>query len=45
MSHKERKAEEPKRKRQLTELRGLGKAVWAGVDAQVYVTEACDECQ
>ena len=32
-----------KRKRQLTELRGLGKEIWAGADAQAYVNEIRDE--
>ena len=38
-----RQADEPKRKRQLTELRGLGKEVWGGIDAQEYVNEMRDE--
>lgn len=38
-----RQADEPKPKRQLTELRGLGKEVWAGIDAQEYVNEMRDE--
>ena len=37
------KADKPKRKRQLTELRGLGKEIWAGIDAQEYVNELRDE--
>lgn len=41
--HEERGAEEPRRKRQLTELRGLGKEIWAGIDAQEYVNEMRDE--
>ncbi|MCY3867487.1 MAG: hypothetical protein OXG68_18790 [Chloroflexi bacterium] len=29
----------PKPKRSLTELRGLGKEIWQGVDAQEYINE------
>ena len=32
-----------KKRRQLTELRGLGKEVWGGIDAQAYVDEIRDE--
>ena len=41
--HEGRQADKPKRKRQLTELRGLGKEIWAGIDAQEYVNEMRDE--
>ena len=41
--HEERGADKPKRKRDLTELRGLGKEIWAGIDAQEYVNEMRDE--
>lgn len=43
--HEERGADKPRRKRQLTELRGLGKEIWAGIDAQEYVNEMRDEWQ
>ncbi len=33
----------PGPKLQLTELRGLGKEIWTGVDAQAYVNELRDE--
>ncbi len=36
-------AGKPGPKRQLSELRGLGKEIWAGVDAQAYVNELRDE--
>jgi hypothetical protein len=35
-------AEKP-RKRSLRELRGLGKEIWAGIDAQEYVNRERDE--
>ena len=41
--HKGRGADKPKRKRQLAELRGLGKEIWAGVDAQAYVNKMRDD--
>lgn len=31
------------KKRSLRELRGLGKEIWAGVDAQEYVNQQRDE--
>ena len=33
----------PIRKHSLRELRGLGKEIWAGIDAQVYVNRERDE--
>ncbi len=33
----------PPRKRSLLELRGLGKEIWDGVDAQQYVDQQRDE--
>jgi hypothetical protein len=33
----------PIKKRSLRELRGLGKEIWAGVDAQVYINQQRDE--
>jgi hypothetical protein len=33
----------PKLKRSLRELRGLGKEIWEGVDAQQYVDQQRDE--
>ena len=38
-----RQVDKPKGKRQLTELRGLGKEIWGGMDAQEYVNEMRDE--
>ena len=38
-----RGADKPRDKRQLTELRGLGKEIWGGQDAQAYVNEMRDE--
>lgn len=38
-----RQADKPKAKRDLTELRGLGKEIWQGTDAQAYVNELRDE--
>lgn len=35
--------EEPVKKRKLSELRGLGKNIWQGVDAQEYVNQLRDE--
>ena len=32
-----------KRKHTLTELRGLGKEIWEGIDAQEYVNQLRDE--
>jgi hypothetical protein len=29
--------------RHLSELRGLGKEIWTGIDAQIYVSELRDE--
>lgn len=40
-----RGTDKPRRKRQLTELRGLGKEIWRGQDAQAYVDEMRDEWQ
>ncbi len=34
---------EPPQRRDITELRGLGKELWAGVDAQEYVNALRDE--
>lgn len=31
------------KKRQISELRGLGKEIWQGVDAQTYVDQLRDE--
>ncbi|MCS6845739.1 MAG: hypothetical protein NZ528_15675 [Caldilineales bacterium] len=36
-------ADEPRAKRRITELRGLGKRIWQGVDAQQYVNDLRDE--
>jgi hypothetical protein len=33
----------PSHQRRLTELRGLGKEIWAGIDAQDYVDQMRDE--
>jgi hypothetical protein len=33
----------PSQQRRLTELRGLGKEIWAGIDAQDYVDQMRDE--
>lgn len=33
----------PHRKRRLSELRGLGKDIWQGIDAQAYVDQLCHE--
>lgn len=33
----------PKPKRSLRELRGLGKEIWQGIDAQEYINELRDE--
>ena len=33
----------PKPKRSLSELQGLGKEIWQGVDAQEYINELRDE--
>ncbi|MDQ7024418.1 MAG: hypothetical protein Q9P44_02545 [Anaerolineae bacterium] len=33
----------PHQKRRLSELRGLGKEIWQGIDAQSYVDEMRDE--
>ena len=38
-----RGADKPGGKRHLTELRGLGKEIWGGLDAQAYVNEMRDE--
>ncbi|MCC7208976.1 MAG: hypothetical protein IT323_16825 [Anaerolineae bacterium] len=35
--------EKPTRRRSLRELRGLGKEIWAGVDAQEYIDRQRDE--
>lgn len=35
--------EENKPKRSLFELRGVGKEIWKGIDAQAYVNEMRDE--
>ncbi len=34
---------EPSQKRRLTELRGLGKEIWQGIDAQEYVNQLRQE--
>lgn len=34
---------EPQKKHSLRELRGLGKEIWRGVDAQQYIDEMRDE--
>ena len=34
---------EPPQKRSLRELRGLGKEIWAGIDAQDYINRQRDE--
>ncbi len=34
---------EPQRQRRITELRGLGKEIWEGIDAQEYVNQLRDE--
>jgi hypothetical protein len=36
-------ADEPPGKHSLTELRGLGKEIWEGIDAQTYVDQLRDE--
>jgi hypothetical protein len=36
-------AEAPRRQRSLLELRGLGKEIWEGIDAQEYVNQLRDE--
>ena len=41
----EQQAGKPARKRQLTELCGLGKEIWGDMDAQAYVNEMRDEWQ
>jgi hypothetical protein len=33
----------PAPKRRLSELRGLGKEIWQGIDAQAYVNQQRDE--
>ena len=33
----------PKVKHSLRELRGLGKEIWAGIDAQAYINQERDE--
>ena len=38
-----RQTDKSKDKRDLTELRGLGKEIWQGIDAQAYVNELRDE--
>lgn len=38
-----RGADKPRRKRQLTELRGLGKKIWRGQDTQAYFDVMRDE--
>lgn len=35
--------DEPYQKRSITELRGLGKEIWQGIDAQTYVSQIRDE--
>lgn len=35
----QRKAEPPRKKRNLLELAGLGAEIWQGVDAQEYINE------
>lgn len=35
--------EKPQRQRHITELRGLGKDVWADIDPQAYVNQLRDE--
>jgi hypothetical protein len=35
-------AEQPDRKRSLKELRGLGKEIWEGIDAQDYINRERD---
>lgn len=35
--------DEPHQKRSITELRGLGKEIWQGIDAQTYVNQIRDE--
>ena len=37
--------EELQRQRHITELRGLGKDVWADIDPQAYVNQLRDECE
>ncbi len=39
----ESQAEAPQKQRSLRELRGLGKEIWAGIDAQEYVDQQRDE--
>lgn len=43
--YEKRTAVKPSVKRSLTELRGLGKEIWVGMDAQAYVNEIRDEWQ
>lgn len=35
--------QKPKPKRRLSELRGLGKEIWTGIDAQDYINQLRDE--
>lgn len=35
--------EEPQQQRSILELRGLGKDIWQGIDAQEYVDQLRDE--
>jgi hypothetical protein len=35
--------ETPRKKHSLRELRGLGKEIWQGIDAQVYIDQQRDE--
>jgi ClpP class serine protease len=35
--------ETPKKSRRLQDLRGLGKEIWAGVDAQEYINQQREE--
>ena len=37
--------EELQRQRHITELRGLGKDVWADIDPQAYINQLRDECE
>ncbi len=34
---------QPARKHRLSELRGLGKEIWQGIDAQTYINQQRDE--
>ncbi len=36
-------AKTPERRRSLRDLRGLGKEIWAGIDAQEYIDQQRDE--